>query len=147
MRQAEQGGEASRAVSAKLAEIVGNAQKVSDIVAEMAASAREQAAGIEQVNKAVGEMDKVTQQNAASSEESSSAAEELSSQSEELAGMVGSFRIQRANLRRAAQRAAAPVQKPKAASRNGANGHGTGNGIPLKPEELIPLEGEGFKDF
>ena len=67
--------------------------KVTDIVSEIAAAAREQTSGIDQVNQAVAEMDKVTQQNAASAEESSSAASELSGQAEELAAMVGSFRL------------------------------------------------------
>ncbi|MDG4606380.1 MAG: methyl-accepting chemotaxis protein, partial [Candidatus Contendobacter sp.] len=40
-----------------LKEIVGAVKKVSDIVAEMAAASREQASGIEQVNKAILQMD------------------------------------------------------------------------------------------
>jgi methyl-accepting chemotaxis protein len=48
-----------------LKEIVVAIKKVSDIVAEMAAASREQASGIEQVNKAILQMDQVTQQNAA----------------------------------------------------------------------------------
>ncbi len=96
VKQAGEGETTAQQVSGKLAEILSAAQNVSDIVAEMAASSKEQAQGIEQVNKGVAEMDKVTQQNAASSEESSSAAQELSSQSGELATMVGSFKIEHA---------------------------------------------------
>ncbi|HUK66610.1 MAG TPA: methyl-accepting chemotaxis protein [Anaeromyxobacteraceae bacterium] len=92
--QAEEGESTSRLVHEKLGEIQGAAGKVSAIVAEMASTSREQAAGIEQVNKAIGEMDKVTQQNAASSEESSSAAQELSGQAESLAALVGAFRLE-----------------------------------------------------
>ena len=73
--------------------------KVSNIVAEIAATAKEQSTGIDQVTKAVTQMNQVTQQNAASSEESSSAAAELSGQSKELAAMVATFRIQRAAAR------------------------------------------------
>jgi len=83
----------STLVSGKLNEIGQSIAKVTDIVAEIAASASEQSAGIVRVNKAVTEIDKVMQQNAASSQESSSAAAELASQSEELAAMVGSFRM------------------------------------------------------
>ena len=90
--QAGEGAAAATQVNEKLTEILGSARKVADIVAEIAASSREQAAGIEQLNKSVGDMDKITQQNAASSEESSSAAEELNGQAEELAALVGSFR-------------------------------------------------------
>jgi methyl-accepting chemotaxis protein len=68
---------------------------VSEIVSEIAASSREQAARIEEVNTSISEMDRVTQQNAASAEESSSAASELNSQAEELAAMVGTFQIGR----------------------------------------------------
>ena len=152
MKLAGEGETVAKASSEKLVEIVGSAQKVSDIVAEMAASSKEQAQGIEQVNKAVGEMDKVTQQNAASSEESSSAAEELSSQSEELAAMVGSFKIEHAGGQKkiALTRKAAPAQKPGArlpAPRKTANG-ATGNGIPLKPEDVFPLDSDPkFSDF
>ncbi len=95
VKEAGEGETTAKQVNAKLAEILGAAQKVSEIVAEMTASAKEQAQGITQVNEAVADMGKVTQQNAAASEESSGAAEELSSQSEELAALVGSFRIER----------------------------------------------------
>ncbi|MFO0582861.1 MAG: methyl-accepting chemotaxis protein [Anaeromyxobacter sp.] len=93
VKEAGEGEVTSKHVAGKLAEIGGGIQKVSDIVAEIAAAANEQSAGIEQVNKAVGEMDKVTQQNAASAEESSSAASELSGQAEELAAMVAGFQL------------------------------------------------------
>ncbi|HET7752580.1 MAG TPA: methyl-accepting chemotaxis protein [Anaeromyxobacteraceae bacterium] len=96
VKQAGDGEVTTKHVAGKLGEIVGSIGKVSEIVAEISATSKEQATGIEQVNAAVGQMDRVTQQNAASSEESSSAAAELSSQSEELAAMVQSFRIERA---------------------------------------------------
>ena len=88
----------------------------------------------------------MTQQNAASSEEPSSAAEELNSQAKELAALVGSFRTKGAAARKPQARAlstrrSAPAPKPKAS--NGMSGH------PLlpKPEDVIPLEGETFKEF
>jgi methyl-accepting chemotaxis protein len=145
VKQAGEGESTAKQVNEKLSEILGAAQKVSDIVAEIAASAKEQAAGIEQVNKAVGEMDKVTQQNAASSEEASSAAEELSSQSEELAAMVGSFKIQRATSAARRPAALAAPRKPAPRKPNGQNGH---SGIPVKPEDVIPMEGDlSFREF
>jgi methyl-accepting chemotaxis protein len=95
VKEAGEGETSACLVDAKLGEILGMTQQVSDLVVQMAASASEQAQGIDQVNRAVADMGKVTQQNAASSEESSSAAEELSTQSGELASMVGSFRLRR----------------------------------------------------
>ncbi len=48
-----------------LGEIVTRVKKVTDVMAEIADSSREQASGIEQVNRAVSSMDASTQQNAA----------------------------------------------------------------------------------
>jgi methyl-accepting chemotaxis protein len=66
-------------------------------VTEIAAASREQAQGIDQVNRVVAEMDKVTQQNAANAEQSASASQELKSQSgnikqyiDDLRTMIGS---------------------------------------------------------
>jgi methyl-accepting chemotaxis protein len=93
VQQAEAGEAASGDVAARLAEIVGSVSKVTDIVGEIAAGARQQATGIEAMGGAVSSLERVTQQNAASSEQSSSAASELSAQAEELAAMVSTFRI------------------------------------------------------
>jgi len=148
VRQAAEGEVTAKAVNGKLGEIVGGVSKVSDIVGEIAAASKEQAAGIDQVTKAVSQMDKVTQQNAANSEESSSAAAELSGQSEELAAMVGSFQLTRQSgtqARPAATRAAAPAARgsaAKPAARRPGNGNGGGRALNLRPEELIPLEGD-----
>jgi len=97
VRQTVEGQATSQAVAQKLGEIVGGIEKVTIIVSEIAAAAREQARSIETVNGSVREMEKVTQQNAASAEESSSAAAELNAQAEELATMVGGFSIERAS--------------------------------------------------
>jgi methyl-accepting chemotaxis protein len=100
VKQAAAGEVAAQQVSSKLGDIAQGVSKVSDIVSEIAAAAKDQSAGIAQVTATVGEMDRVTQQNAASAEESSSAASELSSQAEELAAMVATFRLARADERR-----------------------------------------------
>jgi methyl-accepting chemotaxis protein len=49
----------------ELAEIVSAVTKVTSVVADMSTASREQAIGIEQVNKAVTSLDEMTQQNAA----------------------------------------------------------------------------------
>ena len=94
LRQAQAGEEKARLVDAQFQAIASHTGKVTEIAGELAAAAHEQAAGIEQLNKAVALVGNVTQQNAASSEQSSSAASELSSQSEGLADLVGSFRLE-----------------------------------------------------
>ncbi|GEJ55264.1 methyl-accepting chemotaxis protein [Anaeromyxobacter diazotrophicus] len=93
VRQATGGELTARQVSEKLAHIAGTVARVTEIVAEMAASAREQASGIGQLQEALHHVDSVTQQTAATSEQSSSAASELTSQAQELASMVGSFQL------------------------------------------------------
>jgi methyl-accepting chemotaxis protein len=110
VRQAMQGQSTSIQVTAKLGEIVGSVEKVTAIVGEIAASAREQSRSIEAVNVAVTGIDKVTQQNAASAEEASSAASELNGQAEELASMVGEFQIDRAATRSPKKAVAAPAR-------------------------------------
>jgi methyl-accepting chemotaxis protein len=157
VKEAGEGEVTAKHVNAKLSEIAGSISKVSDIVAEIAASAKEQAVGIEQVTKAVGQMDKVTQQNAANSEESSSAAAELSGQSEELAAMIGTFQLERGSApAKAVAPAPAPARKPGRAGRvpaaarapHTANGQAHGSGIPLRPEDVIPMDGDpAFKAF
>jgi len=75
-----------------LGEIVMGVKKVTDVMAEIAASSMEQASGIEQVNKAVTSMDGVTQQNAALVEQASAAAETLTEQAGRLASLIGRYR-------------------------------------------------------
>ena len=93
LRQANEGEGTSRHVAERLGAIVTAVEKTTAIVAEIAASSRDQADGISGVMRAVSEMDKVTQQNAASAEQSSSAATELSGQSQELATLVDAFTL------------------------------------------------------
>src|SRR6056297_2253462 len=66
--------------------------RVRELMAEIAASSSEQAAGIQQVNDATTRMDGIVQRNAANSEQSASAAQELSSQATELNHIVNSLR-------------------------------------------------------
>jgi methyl-accepting chemotaxis protein len=80
--------------------VATGAKKVSELVGEIAAASREQAQGIEQINKAVTEMDKVVQKNASSAEESASAAKEMNAEADtmkgfvnELASLVGSSSV------------------------------------------------------
>jgi methyl-accepting chemotaxis protein len=95
VRQAGQGEATTAQVREHFSAILGAVGKVTDLVAGMSETTREQAIGIDQITRAVEQVNKVTQQNAANSEESSSAAQELAAQSEELAGMVGTFQIDR----------------------------------------------------
>jgi methyl-accepting chemotaxis protein len=93
VKNAEGGVALNGEVLRNLGEINGQIQKVSEVMAEIAAASEQQSQGIDQVNTAVEQMNQVTQQVAANAEESASAAEELSGQANELKFMVGQFRV------------------------------------------------------
>ena len=76
-----------------LNELVPAIQKTADLVQEVAATSGEQAAGVSQINRAIGQVGLVTQRNAAGAEELSSTAEELASQAEALQDMISFFRV------------------------------------------------------
>ena len=84
----EKGVSVTRKVQETLGEITVQAKKMSDLMAEIAASSQEQSQGISQINKAIAQMETVVQQNAANAEESASASEELSVQARNLTEMV-----------------------------------------------------------
>ena len=87
------GSEQVGRAGATMREIVASAQRVTDIMAEIAAASQEQSAGIEQVNQAVMQMDQATQQNAALVEESAAAASSLENQARQLQSSVSRFRL------------------------------------------------------
>jgi methyl-accepting chemotaxis protein len=76
-----------------LNDIVVAVKKSTDIVAEIASASGEQAAGIEQVNKAVTSMDGATQQNAALVEQSAAAAESLLQEARRLEEMISKYKV------------------------------------------------------
>jgi methyl-accepting chemotaxis protein len=78
---------------AALAELVPAIQKTAELVQEVAATSREQAAGVTQMNKAMGQVDQVTQRNALAAEELSSTAEGLASQAQALQQLLAFFRV------------------------------------------------------
>ncbi len=76
-----------------MSEVVTSIKRVNDIMSEIAAASAEQAAGIEEVSKAVIQMDEMTQQNAALVEEAAAAADSLKQQSFQLNERVSVFEV------------------------------------------------------
>ncbi len=76
-----------------LSAIVESISEISGIVANIALSTKEQAAGLNEINSAVTELDQVTQQNAAMFEETTAASHALTSETDALVGAVSKFRI------------------------------------------------------
>lgn len=78
----------AKKVKEALNEINIQANKVSELMAEIATASGEQSQGIKHVNYALSQMESVTQQNATSAEESASASHELSVQAQNLRDLV-----------------------------------------------------------
>ena len=74
-------------------EIVDSVEKVSDLIAEIAAASLEQSSGIGQVNTAIAQMDQVVQQNASLVEEATAATESMKEQAGALLQMVSRFKL------------------------------------------------------
>ncbi len=77
-----------------LNEIGDAVRTVNDVVAEIAAACREQAAGIEQVNRVVMNLDTMTQQNAALVEEAAGASATICEQAQDLSALVDNYRVE-----------------------------------------------------
>jgi methyl-accepting chemotaxis protein len=127
--QIKTAAEHNNSVNAVLEENGEITKKVTTLVVEIASASKEQADGIEQINRAVTEMDKVTQQNAANAEESASASEQMSAQAEEMKAFVAGL----AQL--VGESAAKERQKKRKA----------GNAKPAKTKALS-LPADGFED-
>jgi methyl-accepting chemotaxis protein len=78
-----------------LERIMAQVTEINDVVAEIAAGAKEQATGLDEVNTAINQMDQVTQQNAAMVEQSTAASHSLSQETVQLSGLIGQFQVGR----------------------------------------------------
>jgi methyl-accepting chemotaxis protein len=75
-----------------LEEMLPDIGKTAELVQEIAASSKEQDAGIQQVSAAITQLDSVIQSNSSASEELAASSEELSGQVESLKGLIGFFK-------------------------------------------------------
>ncbi|RUR30453.1 HAMP domain-containing protein [Vreelandella andesensis] len=85
------GAELVRKAGATMHDIVESVSKVTDVIGEITAGAKEQSSGIGQINTAVAEMDTMTQQNAAMVQESTTAAANMRRHAEHLNGLINTF--------------------------------------------------------
>jgi len=102
LKKADNGVQITEEVARSLNKIVDRANKLGNIIAEVAVASGEQSLGIEQVNVAVVKMNQVTQRNAAIAEQCANASHELSSQAATLSNMVSAFKLSVAGGRAAA---------------------------------------------
>jgi methyl-accepting chemotaxis protein len=93
VERVDEGYELASNSSQSIERLIGQVQKVSQLMAEIASASEQQSMGIAQVNQAVTQLDQGTQQNAALVEESNAAASSLSEQAQRLQQAVGSFKL------------------------------------------------------
>jgi methyl-accepting chemotaxis protein len=88
VRKIREGSEVVERTNKEFCNVAASVTKSGELVGEITSASREQANGIEQVNKAVSEIDQLTQRNAAGAEESASAAEVITAQAEQMKEFV-----------------------------------------------------------
>ena len=114
VERVDSGTQQVQAAGSTMAEIVASVQRVTDIIGEISAAAREQSEGIAVVNGSVVQLDQMTQQNAALVEESAAAAESLREQSARMTEAIAVFRLGGSAARAPAAKAPAmTATKPK----------------------------------
>ncbi|MFN3955480.1 MAG: methyl-accepting chemotaxis protein, partial [Pararhodobacter sp.] len=120
-----------------LEEILVKASDVQTLMGEISASAREQAAGLEEINAGVNQLDQVTQQNAAVAEQTTAAAASLKQKAGELVEVLSHF----------SANSAAPVHlQPVASGRQGQpapTDPGAWNGSAARPVRRAAGGGSG----
>ncbi|WNH53059.1 methyl-accepting chemotaxis protein [Stenotrophomonas oahuensis] len=91
---------------AAIARLTQASSRTNQLMSDIAAATKEQAAGIEQVNQVVVQMDQVTQQNAALVEEATAASRALEEQAQSLNEAVAVFKLEQQGGVRSTLRAA-----------------------------------------
>ena len=100
-----------------LVQIIAEVTEISRLVSDIAASAREQATGLVEINTAVNQMDQMTQQNAAMVEQSTAASHALAQEADSLAEMMARFRIRQNATEVQAQASHAPTRPTRSPPR------------------------------
>ena len=110
--QVKDGVDLVNRAGSSLTEIVSSIKNVTTIVAEISTASAEQAAGLDDITKALTQMDEATQQNSALVEENAATAKTLEQQSSAMDQQIGMFRVDVQNTQAArAPQTVAPMVK------------------------------------
>lgn len=145
--KSETGVKITGEMSQILKEIESGSSKVDDLISEIAASSKQQSAGITQVNQAIANLDKLTQETAANSEQSASAGEQLNAQAESLSGTISTFQLLALNGARPSvnppkAKPSIPKKKPNANAEAFVSGRANAT-----TKVLVPLDDQDFQGF
>jgi len=158
VKKVEDGSGLVKVSNEAFTEVAASVQKGAELVGEIAEASKEQANGIDQINKAVNEMDKVVQQNSANAEESASSAEEMTAQAADMNRYVNELILlikggaSAGTIARPAAPAAVPRGKEflpeKSLPGPDPEAEKPAKTESKKPEDLIPFDDdEDLKDF
>lgn len=157
VKKVKDGGELVATTNDAFIEVADSSVKVGKLVGEITAASKEQAEGIEQVNKVVVEMDKVVQQNAANAEESASASEEMNAQAEQMKSIVTELVSLVDGRGKGFERGTASTTKISTTGNQETVADPAANftskiatahqAKEVSPEQVIPMADEDFKDF
>lgn len=155
--QVKAGTDVANKTKESFTEILNGIKKTSDLIGEIAISAKEQAEGMNQIATAMGSVDQITQQNASASEETAAAAEELNAQAismlenvSELALLAGFDMGKENRVQKSVKRISTSSMPAKRLSMS------TGSKKPMsKPsasqrrsnEDVFPLDESDLKEF
>ncbi len=93
VRKVDAGSEKAEKTAMALYSIFSAAEKMTDLVSEIAAGSNEQAQGVSQITTGLGQVDQITHMTTAHAEQCAAAAEELTSQAGALQQLVSVFRL------------------------------------------------------
>jgi len=134
--------------------IVEQVEQLNVLIADIAASAKEQASGLNEVNTAVNQMDQVTQQNAAMVEQSTAASHNMLGEAQELARLVGNFQIspmqttkRPAKMEHSSRTPALPTQRNPVSQRPATKSADAFKPVPSATTELASAGAEDWNEF
>ena len=151
VKRIRQGSDLVVKTNEAFSEVAKGTRKVGELVSEIAVSSREQALGIDQVNKAVDGMDKIAQRNAANAEESASTSEELSAQAVQMKEIVSALvNLVGENGKRAIRKESAPSADNgphELKARRPRKKVHLPNLAEMDPDKIIPMDKTEFPEF
>jgi methyl-accepting chemotaxis protein len=145
--QVSQGVELVGATGRALSRIAEQIAQINGVVSEIAASAQEQATGLNQVNAAVNQMDQVTQQNAAMVEQATAAAHSLREETNAVSELMARFRIGDGAPSPARPPATGKINSVHAVQRKVANFVGGGRAIGRASQPSLASTSGSWEEF
>jgi methyl-accepting chemotaxis protein len=94
----QRGSQLAEHAETSMQQVVESGTRVARVIAEIEGASREQAVGIEQINKAVAQMDELTQQDAQLAQELITTAQVLQAQADQMIAAISAFSMHQSEL-------------------------------------------------